>query len=607
MVLEVKNTQWNLGLLYKGDDDPQMKKDRVTAEKNVSDFIARWKKDKEYLNNPAVLVEAMKKYEKLQMGSMAGGTDGAGSNEAYYFWLRSMINQNDSSIKARLNKSEDFVNKVTNDLRFFFHSISHIPTEKQKEFLKFGELKEYRHILERLFNEAKYLLSEEEEKLIALKAGPAHSNWTRMVSGFVSKEEREIVNEKGKKEKKNFSEIASLINSTNKKVRDSAAEAFNDIMAKNVDVAEAELNSIFANKKIDDEMRKMPRPDMARHVIDDIESEVVDTLVDSVSGRFAIAQRYYALKAKMFGLKKLEYHERNVPYGKLNKKYSYGEALNLVEGVLGRLDPKFSSVLKRFNEQGQIDVYPRKGKRSGGFCTDSLINQPTYIMLNHTDELNDVLTIAHELGHGINGELMKEKRNALDHGMVLSTAEVASTFMEDFVLRELEKEADDELKLALMMMKLNDEVSTIFRQVACYKFEKELHLAFREKGYLSKEHIGKIFFKNMKAYMGDAVDYGVGSENWWVYWQHIRSFFYVYSYASGLLISKAMQAEVKKDGGFINKVKEFLSSGMSDSPRNIFLKMGIDITKREFWNKGLDEIEGLLLETEKLAKKLNKI
>jgi oligoendopeptidase F len=215
--------------------------------------------------------------------------------------------------------------------------------------------------------------------------------------------------------------------------------------------------------------------------------------------------------------------------------------------------------------------------------------------------------MAHESGHGINNEMMRKKQHALYFETPLSTAEVASTFMEDFVLERLMEEASDELRLSLMLTKLNDDISTIFRQIALYRFEQELHAKYREKGYISKEVIGELFQKHMSAYMGDAVEQSNGSENWWVYWSHIRSFFYVYSYASGLLISKAMQAAVRKDKVFIEKVKEFLSAGSSDSPKNIFSKMGIDITDESFWKNGLDEISRLLEETKILAKKLHKI
>jgi oligoendopeptidase F len=416
-----------------------------------------------------------------------------------------------------------------------------------------------------------------------------------------------VVTEEGVKKARPFSEIVGLMNSKSKRTRDSAVGAFNNVLEKHVEVAEAELNSVLQNKKIDDELRGAPRPDTLRHLADDIESAVVDALISSVAARFDIPARYYALKARLLNVKRLAYHERNVEYGVVAKRYSYPQAANLVYTVMNKLDSQFGGIFAGFINNGQIDALPKKGKDSGAFCIHHLMAQPTYILLNHTGKLHDVLTIAHELGHGINNELIREKQHALDFGTPTSTAEVASTFMEDFVLDEILHAADDELRLAIMMQKLNDDVSSIFRQVACYRFEQELHATFRAKGYLSKEEIGALFQKHMAAYMGKAVEQSEGSENWWVYWSHIRYFFYVYSYASGLLISKSLQNFVKQDPAFVIKVKEFLSAGLSDSPKNIFSKLGIDITDKGFWNKGLEEIEKLLDETEALAKRMGKM
>jgi oligoendopeptidase F len=428
-----------------------------------------------------------------------------------------------------------------------------------------------------------------------------------MTSSFIVREERDVLDDDGSKVRKTFSEILSLMNNKKKNVRDSAAKAFNDIIAKHAAVAENEINSILANKKIDDELRAMPRPDLSRHISDDMESAVVDSLIGAVAGRFDIPVRFYELKAKLLKVRKLKYHERNVEYGMADRKFVFDDAVNLVRKVFSGLDSEFARALDSFLGQGQFDVYPAKGKASGAFCAHHLILHPTYILLNHTDTLNDVLTLAHELGHGINNEMIRKKQHALYFGTPLSTAEVASTFMEDFVLQEILREADEEMRLALMVMKLNDDVSTIFRQVACYRFEQELHTQFRQRGYLSNKEIGVIFRKHMASYMGDYVEQTAGSENWWIYWGHIRSFFYVYSYASGLLISKSLQNYVKSDPKFIGKVKIFLSAGLSDSPRNIFGKLGIDISDAGFWGRGIEEIEKLLDETISLAKKLRKI
>jgi oligoendopeptidase F len=228
-------------------------------------------------------------------------------------------------------------------------------------------------------------------------------------------------------------------------------------------------------------------------------------------------------------------------------------------------------------------------------------------MLNYTDNLTEVRTIAHEMGHAINGELSSSAQNSLNADYPTSTAEVASTFMEDFVLEELLKTADNETKLSILMNKLNNDISTIFRQIAFYRFEQELHQQFRDKGFLSAEDIGQLFQSYMRDYMGDFVDQPDSARNWWTYVSHFRYFFYVYSYASGLLISKSLQASVKQDPKFIIKVKEFLSAGSSDSPKNIFAKMGIDITVKSFWEQGIAEVEKLLDEAESLARKLGKL
>lgn len=599
--LRKKQTIWNLDPLFRGDNDLQIEKKRKIVERKSYEFINKWKGRKDYLKKPAVLKLALDEYENWQRNYSTGG------DEWYYFWLRTAQDQNDHELKAKFNKIMDFSNKIQADVEFFTLSIAKIPLKSQKKFLEYQPLENYKHFLEMLFVGAKYLLSEAEEKILTFQSVTSHLNWVKMTSGFLAKEEGNIFLGNKKKGIKNFSEILTLSSDKNKAVRDSAANALNEILEKHSDVAEAEINSVLANKKINDELRKMPRPDLSRHISDDIDSKTVDALINSVSNRFDISKRYYKLKAGLMGLKKLKYHERNVEYGNIDKKYSYNESASLIYKVLEKLDKRFLDIFERFIENNQIDVYPKKGKISGAFCSYNLICQPTYILLNHTDKLRDVLTMAHELGHGINDELMKEKQNALNFKTSLATAEVASTFMEDFVLQEIAEQADDELKLAIIMMRLNDAVSTIFRQIACYKFEQELHKTFREKGYLSKKEIGKLFQKHMSSYMGDSVEQSPGSENWWVFWGHIRNFFYNYSYASGLLISKSLQNSVKNNPEFIDGVKDFLSAGLSDSPKNIFKKLGINMTDETFWDKGIKEIENLLKEATTLAKKLRKI
>lgn len=596
-----RSTIWDLSVFYQNDDDPRIEQDIKRIGTASRRFVARWKNRTDYLNNPLILRKALDDYERWNRLS---GVDG---DPGYYFWLRTQIDRNNPELKAKFNRVDEFSRKIANEMQFFKLRIARIPKRARKRFLDAPVLARYRHFLELIFNEAAYLLSDSEEKIINLKSNTSYGNWVRMTGDFLAKEERTVLLEDGKKSQKTMAEILSLMNSRKRAVRDTAASAFNDILAKHVDVAEVEINSVLANKKVDDELRGISRPDLPRHLSDDIGSDVVDALRASVSARFDISARYYSVKARLLGLKRLKYHERNVEYGTFSGKYPFAGAVKLVRRVLGSLDPDFLDIFDRFLREERFDAFPRTGKGSGAFCVHHLHSQPTFILLNHTGTLQDVLTLAHELGHGINNELIRPRQHSLDFGTPISTAEVASTFMEDFVLREILRTANDDERLSILMQKLNDMVSTIFRQIACYNFELQLHERFRNTGYVSKTDIGDLFQKHMAAYMGPAVEQSKGSENWWVYWSHIRTFFYVYSYASGLLISKSLQHTIRKDRHAIASVKTFLSAGLSSSPADIFSRVGINIHDRLFWEEGLEEISELLDEVEILAKGLGRL
>lgn len=587
--------EWNFGLLYDRYDKKALEGELEAIKKKNLEFVAKWRGRTDYLENPEILAQALDELEEIE------ATIGTSGKPGYYYWLKYQLDQQNTEIKAELGKIEDLGTYLQNELEFFNQGISRIPAEKQSEFLNYPGLAEYRHMLERMFVEAKYLLSEPEEKILNLVSKTAHGNWVEMISDFLSREERKVLSEDGSESVKSFSEILDTINSVDKRVRDSAAEALNDIFAKVAPAAEYELNSILHNKKVSDELRGFKRPDESRHISDDIDSEVVDSLIEAVSSRFDISQRYYRLKAKLLEVDKLQYHERNVDFQKPDVKYDFDKSAELISGVFTGLDEEFGGIFGGYLQEGKIDVYPKKGKDSGAFCVHMEKDLPVFVMLNHTGRLNDVTTLAHEMGHAINFELMKREQNALNCGTYTCTAEVASTFMEDFVLDELEKGVDDEGKLAILMERLNGDISSIQRQVACYNFEKDLHTIYRSEGYLSLKRIGEIFLKHMGAYLGDAVELSKGAENWWVYWSHIRNYFYVYSYASGVMISKSLKKMVEDDSAYVGKVKKFLELGTSVAPREAFSELGIDIGDKGFWMKGLEELEEMLSEAEGLA------
>lgn len=576
---------WNFNLLYKSDSDPQMQTDITASQTEVQTFSAKWQPRSDYLQDAQVLHEALIEYEHLMRSTSPW------NKVNYYFGLKQSLDQDNPDLKAKEAKLGDQTKALWNSLHFFTLSLGKIDKKFWNAFLMSNELADYRHFLQDIFAWSDHLLSENEEKIMTLKSAPAHESWTQMTSTFLSKEIRHG---------KNLSKLSADFLNSSARVRDRAGADVVSIANKYVEVAENEFNAIMDNKKINDNLRHFDRPDAARHLGDDIDTRVVDSMTDAVVARFDIPHRYYGLKAKLLGVDKLKYWDRSVPYGKISKKYSYPQAVALVQETFSDLDPQFGEIFKKFVSEGQIDVFPKVGKRGGAYCSHGLMGDPVYIMLNHTDSLNDVLTLAHETGHGINFELMKSQ-NSLNFGSPLSIAEVASTFMEDFVLQKLLQSATPKQRLALYIQKLDDDVASIFRQTAAYNFEKELHAEFRKVGYLPHIKISEIFQKHMLSYMGPSVEQTDGTEKYWVQWPHFRNFFYVYSYASGLLISKALQNKVHADAKFILSVKQLLAAGSSDSPKNLFQKYAnIDISDANFWSAGLTEVELLLDAAEKL-------
>ncbi len=582
-------TNWDLTPLFASDKDPKINLAEQQALRASYEFIDKWKDRTDYLEDPKILAEALVEYEAWLKNH------GYNNKVCYYFHLQTELDQNNPELKARYNKAKEISIRIQNDIQFFTLNVAKIAPKNRARFLGEPALSPFKHFLEHSFAEAEYLLSNAEEKIINHHVESAYLNWVRLTETELSKE---------KQNGKTFPELLAEVNNKNQKKRDKAFLAVNKILASKSAVAEAELNSVLGYKKSIDEIRGSARPDFLRHLSDDMPSETVDAMLGAVAERFDLSQRYYAFKARALGLKKIKYYEKNVGFGQTEKKYKYQEAISLVSQVLTSLNQNWKNIFDGFIKNGQIDVYPKQFRSDGAFCTHMSSKEPTYILLNYTDQLRDVTTLAHEFGHGLNNELIKQKQHEFYFDTPVSTAEVASTFVEDFVLEEIGKQADEKTKLSLMMAKLDDDVSTIFRQVAAYRFEQALHKNFREQGYLSQKEIGKLFLENMKAYTGPAMDYPTGTENWWIYWSHFRNFFYVYSYASGLLISKSLQSLVRQNPDHISRVEKFLSAGTSDSPTTIFAELGLDIQTKDFWQKGLTEIENLLNDTEKLYNSL---
>lgn len=586
-------TDWDLGSL-----EGNFKGEREFSTILHDKFKDKWEKDQSYLENPEKLKEALDELEKISEEFSSGGS------EHLYYWLKQELDQSDTETRRRYLDIDKFSKDQGNKILFFSVSLSKVSEEKRKEFLVKSTLEKYKPFLEDFFENAKYILSEKEEKILSLKQSASYEMWVNMLKSLLSKEKRKSLDEDGTKKEFVYPELLNLMRSQNKKVRVSAKESFEDILQKYEDVAEFELNAVLEEAKINDELRGFERADESRMKEDLIDLEFINAILEAVKEKFSISREFYTLKAKLMGKKKFGYFERNAEIKKIDKNFDAEKAVEIVKTVFSNLDKEFLKIFDDMLGSGKIDFFPKAGKNGGAFCIHSKLRDPVYVLLNHAGKLRDVAVIAHEMGHAINGTLMK-KEGPFYYENSKSTAEVASTFMEDFVYKEVFNELNEEERFYLKVMKLEDDISSILRQIALYLFELELHEIYRKEGYLSKEKIGQLFVKHMSEYMGESVEMQ-NAHLWWIYWEHIRMYFYVYSYASGLLISKAMQKKYNEDNSFIEKIKVFLSTGTSKKPREIFKELGIEISK-EFFLEGLSELEQELKEIKILGKKLGKI
>jgi oligoendopeptidase F len=592
--------QWDLSQLGSGINDNEFKIERELMEKKYKAFARKWKKDKSFLTDEKNLKKALHEYEILS---------GLGTKELTYIYLMRQVDSSNIDLQKAEKKAEEFFQNLAKEIRFFILEIGVIEAKKQKQFLNSSLLKNYKHFLENTFDQSKYRLSEKEEHILSVKSGVSHGNWQSMLEQFISKETRQVLvpeNKKVIKKEQSFAEIQSLIHHKNKRIRDMAATAMHEIVNNNVDIAEKEFNSILENKKINDDLRGYERADHSRILSDDVTFDIVDTMTEVVTDNFKLAKDYYKLKAQLMKVNKLDYHERNVPSGEIKESFNYEKSIELVDQAMTGIDAEFHDIYRDMVDGGRVDVFPAQGKRGGAFCMYWGHADPVYVMLNYTDRVTDVTTLAHEMGHAIHGTLTK-KESPINYDTPMFVAEIASNFCEEYVFDLISEKLSDKERLVLNMEKIGSFVSSVQRQVAAYNFEQELHNEFRKEGYLSKEQIGKLFTKHMKSYMGPSVSQDPGSENWWVYWNHFRSPFYVYTYASGLLLANAMRAKVAENPEYIDSVKKFFSTGTSTSPKELFDSIDIDITDPQFWQSGIDEIKELLKETKKLAKKIGKI
>jgi oligoendopeptidase F len=353
--------------------------------------------------------------------------------------------------------------------------------------------------------------------------------------------------------------------------------------------AESEINAVYNYKKVDDELRGYSTPYESTLLENQNSIKTIDTLVKTVTENFDISQDFYALQSEILQLKELGYQDRSLSIGEIKKEFDFDSSTETVLEALAPLKGEYVDILKSYLQNGQIDVFPKQDKRGGAYMSGAH-DSASLVLLNHVNNFTSLQTYGHEMGHAFHTELSKKNQTPINFPYSTSTAETASTFFEQIVFNHvLDNLSNDERKMALFERTLRD-VETIFRQVACFNFELELHTAVRSKGFVKKDEIAQTHNRNMQAYLGSKFKLDEVDGYLFVTWPHLRYYFYVYTYAYGLLVSKVLLKRYKENPAYLEKIEQFLKSGGSDSPENIFKKIGIDLTKKEFFQEGLDTI-----------------
>lgn len=567
-------TEWDLkNLYYKSEKDPRLEADIVKAEKAYRKFINKWKK-RDFTASAKVLCEALTEKEALA-GMPEGGRAGR------YFSFRTALNAKDDVADKQLALLSRRFRKLSDDLLFFGLTLGHIPKAKQKEFLKAKELEHFRYYLENVFKNATYDLTEDQEKIINLKSSQSYGRWVDMTQKIIS-------NRTVNWQEKNIPvpEALETINTLPNRQKPKLWALVMAEMEQISEVAEHEYNAIITDVRTEDELRGYKKPYSATVLSYQDDEKSIENLVKTVTEEgFKLSKKFYKLKAKLHGVDKISYANKYDSIGK-EPVIPFSEAVEICRDVFYELKPVYGEIFDNMLLNGQIDVYPRKGKRGGAFMSDAT-GHPTHVFLNHMDDFKSLETLAHEMGHAIHAERTKQYNTPFYEHFSTTTTETISTLFENFVFDAVYKRVPEKQKAVLLHDRLTRDISTIQRQIAAFNTELEIHNTINVKGAMTKEELRQCMEKHLKSYLGPAVDIKPEDGYSYVYWPHLRYGFYVYTYSFGLLMSTIMSKRYQADKSYIEKIDDFLCAGESASVADIFKLAKIDTRKPEVFREAL--------------------
>jgi len=515
--------------------------------------------------------------------------------------LRFATATTDPEAGALMQKVQERATAVGATLVFFEVEWAALSDDKVSELLAGDGLDFCRHYLRNARRYRTHVLSEPEEKILTEKSVTGAAAWNRLFSQLSSTIEVQLHGETTSLE----NGLSELMN-PDRDARRAAAEAVTAGLAPGLSTRAYIFNTLMHDKAVDDRLRHYDHWLASRNLANEASDESVAALVDAVKGRYDIPQRWYALKARIMGLERLADYDRLASVADEDTQVSWDEARQTVIDSYASFSPDMATTAERFFDERWIDAPVRPGKRGGAFCSYTVPSVHPYVMLNFTFRPYDVLTLAHELGHGLHAYLAREQ-GPFHQGTPLTLAETASVFGETVVFGRLLEEAETpQARLSLLAANLDNQVATVFRQTAMNQFEDRAHRARRSEGELSVTRIGELWSETQSELLGEAVEITEGYKTWWSYIPHfIGTPGYVYAYSYGQLLALSVYGRYREVGPeLVPRYLEMLGAGGSRTPEKLGEIVGIDLADPGFWDSGLKLVDQQLLEAEALTERV---
>ncbi len=591
-----KLPNWDLSDLYKGFDDPAWEKDKQQIKKDAEAFNKRYKgvfKSNTWTTDD--LLTAIQEYEKLSDKLSRIGT---------YSFLRYTTALKDADILAINQKTEEELNELSNNFIFFTLELNDISDAAlQTAYEKNKPLQHYKPFFDKIRVMKPYQRSEEVEKVMNDQSITASAAWSRLHDEIETDMLFDIDGQK-----LSINAVRNMLENSDPVIRKKAAVSLSQGLESKKKLFTFIMNMIVKDKEIDDNARGFKNPVDHMNLANQVEGKVVDALVKAVKLSFPrTSHRYYALKKKMLGLETFEYWDRNAALPNTNKKYTWDETQKIVLDAYNKFSPKMATLVRNFYDKNWIDAGIKEGKNPGAFCHSVVPSLHPYVLVNFNGKFDDVLTTAHELGHGVHF-LLSAPQGPLLSFPALTFAETASIFGEMLTFKSLLSKSETlQEKQSLLASKIDAMINTIVRQIAFHLFELEVHKKRRE-GELKIEDLNKIWMDTQKEALGPSVHLDKTVESFWAYVPHfIHAPFYVYSYAfADCLVNSLYAIYQKNPAGFEEKYLELLRSGGSKRHKELLAPFGLDATDPNFWQQGLSMLEGMIDELETINAQIEK-